>query len=103
VIAPEELYDLAADPLEQRNLAGTPALASVQKELAGQVTAWMQRVHDPLLAGKIDPPATYVEKYGGSRAQREAVLGRCFARPGHYATEWTPDPYVTQPKREKNQ
>lgn len=100
-VAPEELYDLSADPLEQRNLAGRPALARVQAELAGKLRAWMQRVHDPLLTGKIDPPATYVEKYGGSRAEREAVLSRCFARPGHYVTEWTPDPYVSpRPRKE---
>jgi hypothetical protein len=63
----------------------------------------MQRVEDPLLAGKIDPPATYTERYGGSRAEREAVLSRCFARPGHYVTEWTPDPYMTQRRMKKNQ
>ena len=36
----EELYDLLADPLELRNVAGDPALDAVQADLARQVDAW---------------------------------------------------------------
>ncbi|MFM7750663.1 MAG: sulfatase [Opitutaceae bacterium] len=38
----EELYDLGADPLELRNLAGDPAQAERLAALRGEVTAWMR-------------------------------------------------------------
>ena len=39
----EELYDVAADPNEWHNLAGDPALASAQEELAG----WLPKHDEP--------------------------------------------------------
>lgn len=39
----EELYDLSSDPNEWRNLAGTPALSAVQRELA----AWLPERDEP--------------------------------------------------------
>ena len=37
---PEELYDLAADPLETRNLAGDPAYQLTLEGLRGELDAW---------------------------------------------------------------
>ena len=42
----EELYDLAGDPLEQHNLAGTPAVESVLKHMRGLLEEWMQEQGD---------------------------------------------------------
>jgi arylsulfatase A-like enzyme len=45
-----EVYDLAADPHELKNLAGTPAVAAVEKELKAALHEWMilQRDFVPL-------------------------------------------------------
>jgi arylsulfatase A-like enzyme len=57
----EELYDLTADPYEQRNLAADSAQAPRLKELSAELDAWMASQGDPqLVAGKptlIDEPA----------------------------------------------
>ncbi len=45
----EELYDLAKDPHELKNVAGDPAYAAVLKDLRGQVKEWQQRTRDPWL------------------------------------------------------
>lgn len=42
----EELYDLANDPLEQRNLAGDPAQAERVKTLRAELEEWMQAQGD---------------------------------------------------------
>lgn len=49
----EELYDLAADPLEQTNLAGSGAHYDVLAELRGRVAEWMKETDDPLLKGPV--------------------------------------------------
>jgi arylsulfatase A-like enzyme len=41
-----ELYDLRADPYEQRNLAALPAHAARVSEMRAQLTAWMQQQGD---------------------------------------------------------
>jgi arylsulfatase A-like enzyme len=53
-----ELYDLRHDPLEQRNLAGSPdaAIRKVEQDLAGLLRRFQEETHDPLLAGPIGRP-----------------------------------------------
>ncbi|HXM72374.1 MAG TPA: hypothetical protein VN940_04005, partial [Candidatus Dormibacteraeota bacterium] len=51
-----ELYDLDADPLEQRNLAGTPGAKAVEQELSDELWSWMRETDDPLLNGPIPSP-----------------------------------------------
>ncbi len=45
----EELYDLAKDPHELRNLAGTPAAAKVLEELRAKLADWRKQTNDPWL------------------------------------------------------
>jgi N-sulfoglucosamine sulfohydrolase len=45
----EELYDLAADPNELKNLAGDSSHAKLLEELRGKLAAWRERTDDPWL------------------------------------------------------
>lgn len=61
----EELYDLAADPHEQRNLANDPAQAERLKSLSAELDGWMKQQGDqqlvagqPTLVGDPAPPLT---------------------------------------------
>jgi N-sulfoglucosamine sulfohydrolase len=51
-----ELYDLEADPLEQRNLAGTAGLEKIEKKLSAELWRWMRETDDPLLKGPVPSP-----------------------------------------------
>lgn len=53
---PAELYDLQADPLEQRNLAQDPSHSEVQAWLAGCLSEWMRNTNDPLVNGRVPLP-----------------------------------------------
>jgi arylsulfatase A-like enzyme len=46
----EELYDLAADPAETRNLIADPAAQEVLRDLRSRLLAWMRRNRDSALA-----------------------------------------------------
>ncbi len=54
--SPVELYDLEADPLEQRNLAGTKEVAEIEEHLSGELWRWMRETADPLLNGPVPSP-----------------------------------------------
>ncbi len=43
---PEELYDLAADPWEVRNLAGDPSRGEILRGLRSKLEAWMEQTDD---------------------------------------------------------
>jgi len=51
--AEDELYDLASDPGEVRNLAAEPACRGELVRFRQRLIAWMEEVHDPLLNGWI--------------------------------------------------
>lgn len=53
----EELYDLARDPGELRNVAADPAYAPVKAALAERLRAMRAATKDPWLAGQTDPYA----------------------------------------------
>ena len=53
---PVELYDLAEDPLEARNLASSAEHASVRRELLDRLHRSMRDTDDPLLTGIPLPP-----------------------------------------------
>ncbi|MFE0677810.1 sulfatase-like hydrolase/transferase [Streptomyces sp. NPDC058867] len=48
---PHELYDLTADPGEERNLADAPAVAATRADLAARLDEWFARYVDPALDG----------------------------------------------------
>lgn len=52
----EMLFDLAIDPLEQRNLADDPAGRPVLEEMRARLERWMRETGDPLLAGFVPLP-----------------------------------------------
>ncbi|HEX6506152.1 MAG TPA: sulfatase [Chloroflexota bacterium] len=66
---PVELYDLDADPLEHRNLAGDPDLVGVERWLDTRLWSWMEETGDPLLYGPIVSPA-YRESLAQARPKR---------------------------------
>lgn len=53
----EELYDLAADPWEVRNLAGDPAYAEALAEMRGRLDAWIRQTGDQ--GQRPESPARY--------------------------------------------
>ena len=54
---PEQLYDLAFDPNEARNLAADPGSAGVVDGMRGRLDRWMRETGDPLLSGPVPAPA----------------------------------------------
>jgi uncharacterized sulfatase len=57
--AAEELYDLAADPFQVRNVAADPAHAGVKKQLRSRLESYLHETGDPRIEGK-DPWQRYV-------------------------------------------
>ncbi|MFF2846465.1 sulfatase-like hydrolase/transferase [Streptomyces sp. NPDC058001] len=54
---PHELYDLTADPGEERNLVADPAHDAVRIDLAARLDAWFARYVDPAMDGARLPVA----------------------------------------------
>ena len=52
----EQLYDLAFDPHEARNLAAEPAMAPVLAQMRERLGRWMRETDDPILDGLPLPP-----------------------------------------------
>ena len=48
-----QLFDLEADPYELRNLAGAPALASIQAELEQRLDHHLRATADPIVHGRV--------------------------------------------------
>jgi arylsulfatase A-like enzyme len=55
-VAREQLYDLALDPEEGRNLAANRDHAHVASSLRDRLEAWMRETDDPLLSGPVAAP-----------------------------------------------
>lgn len=53
---PVELYDLAADPWEQQNVAAEPENAAVRTELLSRLHRFLVETDDPILSGIPSPP-----------------------------------------------
>ena len=51
-----ELYDLAADPWEQTNLAGRAEVAATEADLRERLLRWMLETADPLVLGPVASP-----------------------------------------------
>ncbi|MFP4052889.1 MAG: sulfatase [Phycisphaerae bacterium] len=54
--APEQLYDLAGDPNEACDLAGSPGYRDVLDDLRRRLDRWMQETNDPLREGPVAAP-----------------------------------------------
>ncbi len=52
----EELYDLAADPVERNNVAGEAGYSELKARLSRVLADWMRRTGDPLLSGPVGSP-----------------------------------------------
>ena len=53
---PYELYDLARDPWEQKDVAREPSYAAVLNELRGKLVEHMKATRDPILDGAVTSP-----------------------------------------------
>jgi N-sulfoglucosamine sulfohydrolase len=51
-----ELYDLEADALEMRNVAGTAEVGDIEEHLSAELWGWMRETSDPLLDGPVASP-----------------------------------------------
>jgi arylsulfatase A-like enzyme len=84
--APEvELYDLAADPTEEENLAGKAAYSDVEEALGSELAGLMKRTGDPLLEGHVVRPEGEAarlrdiwdpEQMAARRARQEEIYRR---------------------------
>lgn len=67
----EELYDLAKDPHQVRNIAADPAYGADLRSLRRDMDEWMTRTADPRAKGGDDPDAFDHYPYFGGAARNE--------------------------------
>lgn len=67
----EELYDLAKDPEQIKNVAGDPAYADIRKKLSAALTAELKATGDPRLVGGAEKIDEYLYRGRGTRRPRK--------------------------------
>src|SRR4029077_5216683 len=70
-VAREQLYDLALDPEEGRNLATAWEHAHVASSLRDRLLRWMRDTDDPLLSGPVPAPRGSLVNYQPQRSPSE--------------------------------
>jgi arylsulfatase A-like enzyme len=85
--APEELYDLAADPWEIRNLAADPAHAATLRQLRARLEDWMKQTNDqgrtPETASRYDSDmAAYLGRKSNPEVEKNIALMKRWAAEG---------------------
>jgi hypothetical protein len=71
----EELYDLAADPHEVRNLAADPAFREVRDRLRAVLDRWIEESHDQ---GRVLEPEELARKKGVTKRETHPNSGYTF-------------------------
>ncbi len=73
---PIELYDLAVDPFETRNLVNDPAFHAVRDDLLSRLNTWMQETSDPLvsLCPRVPAPQGATVNQLASRSPSDKIL-----------------------------
>jgi hypothetical protein len=62
VRAPEELYDLVADPLEEHNLIDSSSHQSALQDLRDQLDRYLEETNDPIVVGPYPaPPDSHID------------------------------------------
>ena len=72
---PIELYDLEADPLEQHNLAGDPAVKETEQALRSELDHFLTETNDPVMRGPIERPPEEAEIMARNQARVRRILG----------------------------
>jgi arylsulfatase A-like enzyme len=89
--APEELYDLDADPFEVKNLAADPAHEAALKEMRGRLDRWMEETGDlgrvPESAARYDSDMAVYLKESGKNAEQLRILEANIALMKKWASE----------------
>ena len=71
---PTELYDLEADPLEQRNLVGNPTFGEMEQRLRNELDRFLTDTNDPVMRGQIERPAEEAEIMARNQERVRRIL-----------------------------